>query len=213
MNMNNQYFLKGLLFAIIGIILLLGGIRIFSFFIMFMYILAAILIYNGYRLVRYGSDAFTGKLLMIAGGILILVYSRLSIEIILSVICLGVGFYFIFIKSKMFTKDKGVFKDSRSSVIIKEIFSNIGINLVSQSLKSIRVTSIVSQINLDLSYAYIQGDDLVNFNIDAYLSDIKINTSSYCNVLLNGKYVRKIEGVGKTININCKNFLSVIDII
>lgn len=213
MNLNNKYFFKGLLFSIIGIILLLGGLRIFSFFIMFVYILAVILIYNGYRLFKYNRDDFTGKLLMMAGIFLILIYSKLSIELVLSIVCLCVGFYFIFIKSRMFIKEKGVFKDSRSVVVIREMFSSISINLSSQNLDSIKLTSVVSHVNLDLSYAYIRSNDLINFSINAYLSDVKINTSSYCNVLLNGRYVRKIEGIETTININCKNFLSVIDII
>ncbi len=212
MNTENQYFFKGILFTIIGIIFLLGGVRIFTPFVMLMYILSAVLIYKGYRMIKYKTDPFTGKVLIGLGAFIILIYSKLPLALILSLICLCVGFYFIFIKSRVFIRDRGIFKDSRDSVFIRENLSNVKVNVISQNLKSLDTKMTLSKVDLDLSYAYIQGNTTVNFHVNAYLSEVKIITGSYCNVLLNGKYIRKIDGSEKTINITCKNFLSIIDI-
>ena len=56
-------------------------------------------------------------------------------------------------------------------------------------------------------------NQIVDCNISSYMSEIVLNTDLSWNVILNGRYIRRVDGVYKTINITCKNILSVIDII
>lgn len=209
----NNDFWKGLLFLIIGVILLIGGIRVFSSFRMIIYIISVIMIYKGIQLLKNEMTKILGQILIIGGTVLIVIYSDISLELVLSLGFLVYGFYLLVIKSKTFVKNKGVFKDSRENVYIKESFSQVSINNVSYNLLGVKLRAIVSEVDLDFSNCYIQTNELVDFEITAYVSNVRINTNPSWNVILNGQYIRNIDGVNRTVNITCKNVLSIIDII
>ncbi|BAK81490.1 hypothetical protein [Candidatus Arthromitus sp. SFB-rat-Yit] len=206
-------FLKGILFLVIGAILLIGGVRMLSSFRVLIYIASILLVYNGITLLKDRYTNSVGKVFIIFGIGMIALFSGISLYFILALAFLGYGIYLLCVKSKVFTNKKGVFKDSRDKVYIKEVFSTLHINGVSRNLSNINVVSFVSNISLDFSNADIMYNQIVDCNIKSYMSEIVLNTDLSWNVLLNGRYIRKIEGVDKTININCKNVLSVIDII
>lgn len=206
-------FLKGVLFLVIGAILLIGGVRVLSGFRVLIYIASILLIYNGITLLKDRYTNSLGKVFIIFGIGMIALFSGISLYFILALAFLGYGIYLLCVKSKVFTNKKGVFKDSRDKIYIKEVFSTLHINGISQNLSNINVVSVVSNISLDFSNADIMYNQIVDCNIKSYMSEIVLNTDLSWNVLLNGRYIRKIEGVDKTINITCKNILSVIDII
>ena len=107
---------------------------------------------------------------------------------------------------------KGVFKDSRSDVYVKEMFSVICINNVSTNLSSVKVRSYFSDITLNFLNSRLESVNSVDFELTAFLSNVKININSSWNVVLNGEYIRRIEGSYKVVNIRCSNLFSLVDI-
>lgn len=209
----NHNFLKGLLFLVLGLIFLIGGVNIFNSFKVLIYIISVLLIYNGITLLRDKYTKTAGKIFIIIGVALIIIFSGISLEFTLALVFLVYGVYLLCVKSRIFTNKKGVFKDSRDQVYVKEIFSTVHINGVSQNLLNINVVAVVSNLNLDFSNVDTMNSQIVECNISAFMSEIVLTTDLSWNVLLNGRYVRRIDGADKTINITCKNILSVIDII
>lgn len=209
----NHNFLKGLLFLVLGLIFLIGGVNIFNSFRVLIYIISVLLIYNGITLLKDRYTKTAGKIFIIVGVALIIIFSGISLEFTLALVFLIYGAYLFCVKSQIFTNKKGIFKDSRDQVYVKEVFSTLHINGVSQNLLNVNVVAVVSNLNLDFSNADTMHNQIVDCNISSYMSEIVLNTDLSWNVILNGRYIRRVDGVYKTINITCKNILSVIDII
>lgn len=214
MNLNNKYFIRGLLFILIGILFVFWSFDIIriNIFGIFNFIFAIALIFYGERYTRFPDTKSMGRLMIAIGAIIMIHNFGLPIKFILAIIFFIIGIYFAFVKSKIFIFKKGVFKDSRDDVFIREICSNVFINNISINLSSVKVKSYFSEINLDFSNSKMFSKNSVNFEVNAFLSNVKINVSSNWNVIVNGEYIRKVEGSYKIANIKCSNFFSIIDV-
>lgn len=188
------------------------GFGIINIFITINFVLAIALIFYGEKYMKYPETKMIGRI-MILIGIVLLISRLISIKLILALIFLVVGLYFLIFKSRFFVLKNGIFKDSRNDVYIKEILSSISINNTSNDISSIKVKSFFSNLNLDFVNSKMYSKDLVNFEISALFSNVKINVNSGWNVILNGEYVRKVQASNKTITIKCSNFFSVVDVI
>lgn len=214
MNLNNKYFVRGLLFILIGFIFILWSFDIIriNIFGIFNFALAVVLIFYGEKYIRFIDTRPIGRPMILLGIVLMIYNFGVSIKFILAIVFLGLGIYFIFVKSKTFMIKKGVFKDSRSDVYVKEMFSVICINNVSTNLSSVKVRSYFSDITLDFLNSRLESVNSVDFELTAFLSNVKININSSWNVVLNGEYIRRIEGSYKVVNIRCSNLFSLVDI-
>lgn len=214
LNLNNKYFIRGLLFILIGILFVFWSFNVIriNVFGILNFIFAIFLIFYGEKYTKFQETRSIGFLMMAVGVIIMINNFGLPIKFILAIVFFIAGIYFAFVKSKIFIVKKGVFKDSRDDVFIKEICSNIHINNISINLSSVKVKSYFSEINLDFSNSKMFSKNSVDFEINAFLSNVKINVSSNWNVMVNGEYIRKVEGSYKIANIKCSNFLSIIDI-
>lgn len=202
------------MFILIGILFVFWSFDIIriNIFGIFNFIIAISLIFYGEKYTKFHDTRSMGRLMMGLGVILMIYNFGLPIKFILAIVFFIIGIYFALVKSKIFIFKKGVFKDSRDDVFIREICSNIFINNISLNISSVKVKSYFSEISLDFSNSKMFNKNSVNFEVSAFLSNVKINVNSNWNVIVNGEYVRKVEGSYKVANIKCSNFFSIIDV-
>lgn len=207
MKLNNKYFLEGLLFIFIGVIFILWNFDIINIdlFLIFRLVISVGVIIYGIRLYKYYSNNKTlGKSVIAFGVLLLLLAMGVDMKFIFAVVFLGIGIYLLFYKSKVFKflmKEKGVFKDSRDEVYIREKFATIKINNTSNNLSKVRVIAYFSNVNLDFSNTTLGNNQFVDFEVVSVFSNVNININYIYNVKVNGEYTRSNRVSGKDFNI------------
>lgn len=201
-----------MLFILFGLLFAFWGVGLINIFLMFNFILAIALIFYGERYMKHSESKNIGRG-MILIGIILLISRIVSFKFILALLFFIVGVYFLLFKSRVFVLKSGIFKDSRNDVYVKEMFSQISINNISSDISSIKVKSFFSNLNLDFVNSKMVTKDLVNFEINAVFSNVKINVNSEWNVIFNGDYIRKVQASNKTISIKCSNLFGMVEVI
>ena len=204
MDLNNKYFFRGLLFILVGYILWNYNIISIDLFFIFKLVISLGLIFYGIKNYKYYSDTLLGKIMISVGVLLFLSTIGVKLKVILSVCFIIFGIYFLFIKSKLFKVfivEKGIFKDSRNQVYIKEGFSSIKINNTSNTLSSVKVKAYFSNVDLDFSNSNLGDNKSVDFEVLSLFSKVTINVNYDYNVRINGEYIRKNRVSGKDFNI------------
>lgn len=212
MNLNDKYFSRGLLFILLGIIFILWSMDIIyiGFFGIINITIAILLIYIGNTFQEISKIKWLGYLLIL---LMLPYYLGISIKVILSIAFILVGLYMMFVKSNVLVNKKGVFKDSRDSVFVKERFSQVVIDNVSTDLLCVKANGLFSDITLNFDNSQIVSNNSVDFYISSFMSNIKINLNPSWSIVVNGQYLRKIDMPNnKVVNIKLKNILSTIDI-
>lgn len=212
MNLNDKYFSRGLLFILLGIIFILWSMDIIyiGFFGIINITIAILLIYIGNTFQEISKIKWLGYLLIL---LMLPYYLGISIKVILSIAFILVGLYMMFVKSNVLVNKKGVFKDSRDSVFVKERFSQVVIDNVSTDLLCVKANGLFSDITLNFDNSQIVSNNSVDFYISSFMSNIKINLNPSWSIVVNGQYLRKIDmSNNKVVNIKLKNILSTIDI-
>lgn len=212
MNLNDKYFSRGLLFILLGIIFILWSMDIIyiGFFGIINITIAILLIYIGNTFQEISKIKWLGYLLIL---LMLPYYLGISIKVILSIAFILVGLYMMFVKSNVLVNKKGVFKDSRDSVFVKERFSQVVIDNVSTDLLYVKANGLFSDITLNFDNSQIVSNNSVDFYISSFMSNIKINLNPSWSIVVNGQYLRKIDMPNnKVVNIKLKNILSTIDI-
>lgn len=219
MNLKNKYFLRGMLFILIGIILLLWSFDLIkiNLFVLFNLFIGSMLIFYGEKYSKFSETKSIGKV-MIFSGIFLVGHSILvhvfgvPVKFIIAIIFIIAGFYFIFIRSRVFLSEKGVFKDSRDDIYIRENFSSIHINNFSNDISGVKVRAFFSDVALSFIGTRMVTKDTVNFEILSAFSNVRITINSSWNVMLNGRYIRRISTAYKTVNINSRSLFCNIEI-
>lgn len=212
MNLNDKYFSKGLLFILLGVVFILWSMNIIyiGFFGIISVVASASLIYIGNKYPEFEKFKIIGYLIIV---LMIPYYFRVQLKNVLAITFILIGLYMIFIRSNTFTKKKGVFKDSRDCVYINEKFSQLIVDNVAKDLLNVKVVGIASDMILNFDNCQITNSDSVDFDIIAFMSNIKININPSWSIVVNGKYLRKMDMPNdKVVNIKIKNILSTIDI-
>lgn len=212
MNLNDKYFSRGLLFILLGIIFILWSMDIIyiGFFGIINITIAILLVYIGNTFPEISKIKWLGYLLIL---LMLPYYLGISIKVILSIAFILVGLYMMFVKSNVLVNKKGVFKDSRDSVFVKERFSQVVIDNVSTDLLCVKANGLFSDITLNFDNSQIVNNNSVDFYISSFMSNIKINLNPSWSIVVNGQYLRKIDMPNnKVVNIKLKNILSTIDI-
>ncbi len=212
MNLNDKYFSRGLLFILLGIIFILWSMDIIyiGFFGIINITIAILLVYIGNTFPEISKIKWLGYLLIL---LMLPYYLGISIKVILSIAFILVGLYMMFVKSNVLVNKKGVFKDSRGSVFVKERFSQVVIDNVSTDLLCVKANGLFSDITLNFDNSQIVNNNSVDFYISSFMSNIKINLNPGWSIVVNGQYLRKIDMPNnKVVNIKLKNILSTIDI-
>lgn len=212
MNLNDKYFSRGLLFILLGIIFILWSMDIIyiGFFGIINITIAILLVYIGNTFSEISKIKWFGYLLIL---LMLPYYLGISIKVILSIAFILVGLYMMFVKSNVLVNKKGVFKDSRDSVFVKERFSQVVIDNVSTDLLCVKANGLFSDITLNFDNSQIVSNNSVDFYISSFMSNIKINLNPSWSIVVNGQYLRKIDMPNnKVVNIKLKNILSTIDI-
>ena len=216
LNLNNKYFFSGLLFILVGYILWNYNIISIDLFFIFRLFVSIGLIFYGIKTYKYYSDTLFGKIIIAIGIVLFLSTIGVKLKVILSVCFTVFGIYFLFIKSKLFKVfivEKGIFKDSRNQVYIKEGFSSIRINNTSNNLSSVKVKAYFSNINLDFSNSNLGDNKYVDFEVLSLFSKVSININYDYNVKVNGEYVRNNRVSGKDFDIKSTKLFGSCDIL
>lgn len=212
MNLNDKYFSRGLLFILLGIIFILWSMDIIyiGFFGIINITIAILLVYIGNTFPEISKIKWLGYLLIL---LMLPYYLGISIKVILSIAFILVGLYMMFVKSNVLVNKKGVFKDSRDNVFVKERFSQVVIDNVSTDLLYVKANGLFSDITLNFDNSQIVNNNSVDFYISSFMSNIKINLNPSWSIVVNGQYLRKIDMPNnKVVNIKLKNILSTIDI-
>lgn len=216
MGLNNKYFSRGLLFILLGIMLVLWGIDIIHIgFLGIVNMIAAIfLIHIGDKHQEISKIKWIGYLMILLMFPYYLGISlKFVLKILLAVIFICMGLYMMFVKSNILVNKKGEFKDSRENVFIKERFSHVVINNSSKDLSHVKLIGLFSDITVNFDNSQIVSNNSVDFEVSSFLSSIKINVNPNWSIIVNGQYLRKVEMLNsKIVNIRLKNILSTIDI-
>lgn len=219
MNLNNKYFFRGILCILAGIIFMLWSFDIIKMnvFVLFNILIGGALIFYGEKYSKFSETKSFGNIMLISGVVLIahsfLVHVfGIPVKFIIAVAFLILGFYFVFVRSKFFMSQKGVFKDSRDDIYIKESFSSVHINNFSNDISGVKVKAFFSDLALSFIGTRMVSRDTIDFEVSAAFSNVRISINSSWNVILNGRYVRKISTSSKTINIKNQSLFCNIEV-
>ncbi len=220
LNLNNKYFIRGLLLILSGIVFMLWSFDVINinFSVVFNTLIAIILIFYGERYSRFSETRSFGNG-MIIFGIFFVAYTFLvhvigiSLKFIIAVALLVYGFYFVFIRSKVFMFNKGVFKDSRNDIDISERFSAIHINNFSDDISSVKIKTFFSDIAVNFLSTRMITKDTIDFEILGIFGDIRISINPSWNVILNGNYIRRNGTASKTVSIRSKSLFCNINVV
>ncbi len=189
-----------------------------NFSVVFNTLIAIILIFYGERYSRFSETRSFGNG-MIIFGIFFVAYTFLvhvigiSLKFIIAVALLVYGFYFVFIRSKVFMFNKGVFKDSRNDIDISERFSAIHINNFSDDISSVKIKTFFSDIAVNFLSTRMITKDTIDFEILGIFGDIRISINPSWNVILNGNYIRRNGTAIKTVSIRSKSLFCNINVV
>lgn len=219
MNLNNKHFLRGILFILAGILFMMWSFDIIkiNIFVLFNVLIGGALIFYGESYSKFSETKSFGRVMTIS-GIVLVAHSLLvhifgiPVKLIIAAALLVLGFYFVFVKSKVFLSEKGIFKDSRDDVYIKESFSSIHINNFSNDISGVKVRAFFSDLALNFIGTRMVSKDSIDFKVSAIFSNVRISINSNWNVTLNGRYIRNISTAYKTVNIKSQSLFCNIEV-